>query len=917
MRLSIPCVALARNPLEGVPTRCTNIRKVVAAMAPPHRTPLLVVAGAALLAAYVLSEAFAVTTSPKALSPPRLSAQAVGAGLPAQHSSEGYGAVGGAMCGAVAALLAAGGLAVRSQRKSRSLQCNAFSSSSSGFMGTPCASSYVWNHQAAPQPQQPVQAQSGVASMGMKAQVWWIRNNGYDGPAKGGAKLWDSRRRESRRRGEELFRHDVDNFELCVHNLLAAPGSNKRRIQRGRGKYGHHGRTCGYGSTKNGAAKRGRRTLNPGYEGNQKPLHLKTPKLTKDQRDSMKQDPYTPITFWAQDLFVETRHHAFPSSPRTRPASLKVPLIMLHGRWSPLQRPNPVPLVATPNLQAYSQTSCRYDKQDLNGRRLEAAAFAGLSGAFWRFRLRVKGRPGRPGKQASRIRCRSEFEKDAEQYTQLVDWLRERGAYVNQAVGLVERDILEDGGSRAERGCAATQDVRAGELLLEIPLSCCLSSVPGCYDDILSTLEPALERGGIAKADVELALAVAVERQQGEASPWWTYLRMLDCSHTFPLFYDKADLEALENIPLTESLEVTSQVISQIAEASGLPDTEFREAMQLVMGRRFGSETSRAMMPIGDLLNHRFYPSCEWETPTPDTPCWRLKSKMDLSPGDSLNHLYCEDPNHLLLQQSGFIMNENPHNRIMARPVDLRNALYSVCNSSSPEDFASFRKDEIEKELPDPDEEGVGLSMFLVGRRPGGLQWNPLWLDMIGLAVTESPDAPHWGTSPEGMEKYLHALETASWSLFPTSLEEVEADWTERAAVESAALDDELCAKRPEGSSANPACVLNMCEDGDEVDYMDLFMRGLPVPSRKKFDRVKIKANETDELTVKNLTVFAHAFEPAAREKIEENGGRCIRLSDVGSLPIDAKWMSTNEFKVGAGDDSKEEAEGEEAPAEE
>ncbi|CAE7238239.1 rplO1 [Symbiodinium natans] len=132
--------------------------------------------------------------------------------------------------------------------------------------------------------------------MGMKAQVWWIRNNGFDGPAKGGARLWDSRRRESRRRGEELFRHDVDNFELCVHNLLAAPGSNKRKVCRGRGKYGHHGRTCGFGTTKNGAHKRGRRTLNPGYEGNQKPLHLKTPKLLPSQRDSMKQDPYTPIS---------------------------------------------------------------------------------------------------------------------------------------------------------------------------------------------------------------------------------------------------------------------------------------------------------------------------------------------------------------------------------------------------------------------------------------------------------------------------------------------------------------------------------------------------------------------------------------------------------------------------------------------
>ena len=69
------------------------------------------------------------------------------------------------------------------------------------------------------------------------------------------------------------------------------------RIQRGRGKYGHHGRTCGgmlrcpetcfflegYGQKKGGGAgKRGRRTLNPGYEGNQKPLHLKTPKLTQD-----------------------------------------------------------------------------------------------------------------------------------------------------------------------------------------------------------------------------------------------------------------------------------------------------------------------------------------------------------------------------------------------------------------------------------------------------------------------------------------------------------------------------------------------------------------------------------------------------------------------------------------------------------
>lgn len=139
------------------------------------------------------------------------------------------------------------------------------------------------------------QVASGVASMGMKAQSWWVRSNGFDGPAKGGAKIFDSRRRESRRRGEEMFRHDVDNFELTMHNLIPAPGSHRRKVIRGRGKYGHHGRTCGWGCSGNGAKKRGRRTMNPGYEGGNKPLHLRMPMLHKKDKDSMRQDPFTPI----------------------------------------------------------------------------------------------------------------------------------------------------------------------------------------------------------------------------------------------------------------------------------------------------------------------------------------------------------------------------------------------------------------------------------------------------------------------------------------------------------------------------------------------------------------------------------------------------------------------------------------------
>jgi ribosomal protein L15 len=226
--------------------------------------------------------------------------------LSATNASRGEGSNASfAFCGLVGSLaVLALGSRRNASKRAASTQCNAFSSGfssgSSGFMGTSCASSYITvmsQEQFETNQENPyfAAAYSGVASMGMKAQVWWIRNNGFDGPAKGGARIFDSRRRESRRRGEELFRHDVDNFELTCFNLVAAPGAYKRRIVRGRGKYGHHGRTCGWGISGNGAKKRGRRTLNPGYEGNQVPFHIRVPKLSKEDLDSMKADPYTHI----------------------------------------------------------------------------------------------------------------------------------------------------------------------------------------------------------------------------------------------------------------------------------------------------------------------------------------------------------------------------------------------------------------------------------------------------------------------------------------------------------------------------------------------------------------------------------------------------------------------------------------------
>lgn len=209
-------------------------------------------------------------------------------------------ASGSALSGsAVAAALLVGSLGLRRRAaagRRQSVRCNALSSSGSGFMGSPTATSFISAGSVALAPpaeaSEGYEARQGVAGMGMKKQVWWITSSGIDDRKI--HKVFDNRRRESRRRGEELFRHDTENFEFTLNNLIHAPGSRKKKIRRGRGQYGHHGRTCGYGV--GGAKKRGRGTVNVGYEGGDKPLHIKTPKLSQEQMDSMKRDPYKMIT---------------------------------------------------------------------------------------------------------------------------------------------------------------------------------------------------------------------------------------------------------------------------------------------------------------------------------------------------------------------------------------------------------------------------------------------------------------------------------------------------------------------------------------------------------------------------------------------------------------------------------------------
>lgn len=131
--------------------------------------------------------------------------------------------------------------------------------------------------------------------MGMKGQTWWLTHSGpdkYGTPGLRVPRIYDHMRRESRRRGEELFRHDVDIMEFTENNLIQAPGCFKKKRKLGRTQYGHKGRSCGAGSGPGGAKKSNRRSLDRGYEGGQTPFHLRVPKLDPEDRHLLKDEDF-------------------------------------------------------------------------------------------------------------------------------------------------------------------------------------------------------------------------------------------------------------------------------------------------------------------------------------------------------------------------------------------------------------------------------------------------------------------------------------------------------------------------------------------------------------------------------------------------------------------------------------------------
>jgi len=79
--------------------------------------------------------------------------------------------------------------------------------------------------------------------------------------------------------------------------------------------------------------------------------------------------------------------------------------------------------------------------------------------------------------------------------------------------------------------------------------------------------------------------------------------------------------------------------------------------------------------------------------------------------------------------------------------------------------------------------------------------------------------------------------------------------------------------------------MLNQCKEGSTVDFEALVTQGVATKANKGVSIQKVVGS--GELSVKGLTVKAHAFTESAKAAIEANGGTCLIMSPTRPIPLE------------------------------
>ena len=222
------------------------------------------------------------------------------------------------------------------------------------------------------------------------------------------------------------------------------------------------------------------------------------------------------------------------------------------------------------------------------------------------------------------------------------------------------------------RGVHARPSIRAGEIVLEVPQRCILTSETARESVASSRIE-------LLSAQSCLAASVLEERRQPR-SFWRPYLDTLPLSFpNVPLYFDGSELALLRGSFALERIEDRKRSLSEDYQSlrQGVPGfshtySEFEWAHVVVTSRNFGLKVRgcsvQALVPMADLLNHATPRETAWGFDN-DSDAFRMTALKNFGPGEAVHDSYGRKCNSRFFVNYGFVLPDNPDNEaVIALP---------------------------------------------------------------------------------------------------------------------------------------------------------------------------------------------------------------------------------------------------------
>lgn len=273
---------------------------------------------------------------------------------------------------------------------------------------------------------------------------------------------------------------------------------------------------------------------------------------------------------------------------------------------------------------------------------------------------------------AQQLRAACAHASQGAAFYNLVSWLRKGGGHVHSGVELVQDD------RGAGRGLRVAHSIGDGELIVSVPCTHFISCQMSNHSDrtMLEGIGPNPSIRGMRLGLI--LLQEKLKRRDSQAFNFDPYFEML------PSSYDNLPVYYAEDIPELQFSHVEQHAVARINELlrvtkicqslSGSEDNPFDghlDIEQVLWAQATASSralsldcfspeaSSRALVPIMDLINHAFDANCRLADEGAGTVGLRAVGNIDS--GEPLRLNYGNVPNDELVLDYGFVTEENPH----------------------------------------------------------------------------------------------------------------------------------------------------------------------------------------------------------------------------------------------------------------